>query len=220
MDYITKKQAIEQGLKKFFDGRPCRYGHVSEKYVKGGNCVKCVSEKAKKWQAKNPEKVREASRKWSVKNEKEYRRKRGQQYPDEQREASRRYRQRNLEKIAQYNKSYYQQNREREIQRVKARWEDDPEARNIARRDYEARKKGAEGTYGERDIEDLKKIQLNKCNMCLCELSLSGYHVDHIMPLALGGHNGLENIQLLCPTCNRIKNARHPQQTIGAFLER
>lgn len=34
--------------------------------------------------------------------------------------------------------------------------------------------------------------------------------MDHIMPLALGGTNTDDNIQLLCPTCNRSKHAKHP----------
>jgi 5-methylcytosine-specific restriction endonuclease McrA len=35
-------------------------------------------------------------------------------------------------------------------------------------------------------------------------------HVDHILPLALGGDNRRKNIQLLCPTCNLSKGAHHP----------
>jgi 5-methylcytosine-specific restriction endonuclease McrA len=36
------------------------------------------------------------------------------------------------------------------------------------------------------------------------------YHIDHIMPLALGGSNTDDNIQLLRQRCNNQKCAKHP----------
>lgn len=48
-----------------------------------------------------------------------------------------------------------------------------------------------------------------------------GYHVDHIQPLALGGSNDKTNLQLLCPTCNTKKSAKHPidfMQSRGLLL--
>ena len=43
-----------------------------------------------------------------------------------------------------------------------------------------------------------------------CGEPLVKYHVDHIMPLALGGRNIPENIQLLLPKCNLRKGTKHP----------
>lgn len=56
----------------------------------------------------------------------------------------------------------------------------------------------------------LLKLQLCSCASCKCDLSKSGHHLDHIMPLALNGQNIDSNIQLLCPDCNRKKNAKDP----------
>lgn len=35
-------------------------------------------------------------------------------------------------------------------------------------------------------------------------------HLDHNLPLALGGTNDVENLQLLCQHCNSTKQAKHP----------
>lgn len=50
--------------------------------------------------------------------------------------------------------------------------------------------------------------QKGKCVYCGIDLFISKYHIDHIYPLARGGTNGPENIQLLCPTCNVSKGTK------------
>lgn len=52
-------------------------------------------------------------------------------------------------------------------------------------------------------------LQKGRCACCGEPLG-SDYHLDHIMPLALGGTNTDDNIQLLRSTCNRQKYAKHP----------
>lgn len=56
-------------------------------------------------------------------------------------------------------------------------------------------------------IGSLQRWKCAVCHGCLCRL---GYHMDHIMPLAKGGQHTPGNIQLLCPTCNVRKSAKHP----------
>lgn len=53
--------------------------------------------------------------------------------------------------------------------------------------------------------------QGGKCVYCKVALP-SNYHVDHIMPLHLGGQHKPDNLQLLCPTCNVRKWALHPDE--------
>jgi hypothetical protein len=36
----------------------------------------------------------------------------------------------------------------------------------------------------------------------------SGFHVDHILPVADGGTDDIENLQLLCPCCHAVKTKR------------
>ena len=46
-----------------------------------------------------------------------------------------------------------------------------------------------------------------KCASCSALLQ-PGWHADHILPLADGGSNGLENMQPLCAPCHTLKTAR------------
>lgn len=58
--------------------------------------------------------------------------------------------------------------------------------------------------------ERLHKLQRGKC-ACGCKQPLGNdFHRDHIMPVALGGSNTDDNIQLLRKTCNLQKHAKHP----------
>lgn len=50
---ISQEQAKLLGLLKFYTGKPCRKGHLSERYANGtGICVQCV----RAWKDKYPEK--------------------------------------------------------------------------------------------------------------------------------------------------------------------
>lgn len=74
-----------------------------------------------------------------------------------------------------------------------------------------AKIRGLGNHHTSHDIIELKKIQRNRCAHPWCGHSIkSGFHIDHIMPIKLGGGNDRRNIQLLCAPCNLRKNAIHP----------
>lgn len=56
------------------------------------------------------------------------------------------------------------------------------------------------------------KLFKNQRGLCPCcnEPLGKNYHLDHIMPLALGGSNTDENVQLLRAKCNLQKHIKHP----------
>jgi len=62
------------------------------------------------------------------------------------------------------------------------------------------------------DIAELMTAQHGQCAYFVhCHTLLAdGFHVDHVMPLRLGGANDRTNLQLTCPTCNMRKGHRHP----------
>jgi 5-methylcytosine-specific restriction endonuclease McrA len=73
-----------------------------------------------------------------------------------------------------------------------------------------ARKNASAGKLSFNLAEKLFKLQHGKC-ACGCKKHLGkDYHLDHIMPLALGGANTDNNIQLLRKQCNWQKHAKHP----------
>lgn len=69
--------------------------------------------------------------------------------------------------------------------------------------------RNAPGTHTADDIALILEEQNFTCPYCLADLA-DGYHVDHYMPLALGGSNWPDNLQCTCPTCNMRKGAKHP----------
>lgn len=58
-------------------------------------------------------------------------------------------------------------------------------------------------------VKRIGDLQKWKCAICMKKLK-GKYHADHVMPLALGGEHHQTNIQILCPSCNMRKNAKHP----------
>ena len=65
----------------------------------------------------------------------------------------------------------------------------------------------------------LRKAQRGRC--AACGSKPKAFHLDHIIPLALGGRNENSNIQLLCADCNLSKGRKHPvefMQSIGKLL--
>ena len=72
-----------------------------------------------------------------------------------------------------------------------------------------ARKLGNGGTLSKGLRPKLMALQKGLCACCKQPLGPSP-HLDHIMPLALGGMNSDDNMQLLRAHCNARKHDKHP----------
>ena len=80
------------------------------------------------------------------------------------------------------------------------------------------------------DIEKPKPYRENKhvlfgqqeglCAGCRMDFPYKIFEVDHVVPRSRGGSDHLENLQLLCPSCNRIKGDRPQEYLITQLGER
>ena len=59
--------------------------------------------------------------------------------------------------------------------------------------------------------------QEGRCAGCRMDFPFKIFEVDHVIPQAKGGTDHLDNLQLLCPHCNRIKGDR-PQEYLLSQL--
>lgn len=95
-----------------------------------------------------------------------------------------------------------------------SRWTREWFAKNPGKRVvYEANRRAKKiANGGELSIDlraRLMKLQSGKCGCCRI-VFVKSPHLDHMMPLALGGKHVDSNMQLLCSLCNRKKHAKHP----------
>ena len=119
------------------------------------------------------------------------------------------------QKINRYRQKKYAANPEK-FKEAQKKWQKaNPEKCAELRRNKRARKRNAEGKHTAKDIQKIFDRQGELCNACgkkLIRYNKKQYHVDHIIPLAKGGGNGPDNLQLLCPYCNMTKSDKNPVQ--------
>lgn len=122
------------------------------------------------------------------------------------------YREKNAARIAASKVAYIEANREKVAEFRRAYRVANPDKCVAWRASRRARKLAAGGTFGAKDIAEMRAAQKGKCAICRTRLQAGATQVDHIKPLSRGGSNGRENLQLLCRPCNQSKGARDPIQ--------
>lgn len=194
---LTQKAAREVGSKRYFTGKPCKYGHIADRNTKNGTCYECSAIRGKAWFNANADKVKAQAKEWSRNNQ------------DRKKATDKAYRETNYETLRSRKFEYYHENAEA-IKEKSRLWKRDNPARvtqhNTNRR---AIKLSAEGSYTDDDVEVLRAKQGNRCAICSKKLSKT-YHVDHVTPLSRGGTNWPTNLQITCPKCNLQKGAKDP----------
>jgi hypothetical protein len=159
MDIITRKQAQEQGLTRYFTGKPCLRGHVAERQTTNGKCQACQAEDRKALPEEQKEKARQRARR------------RYQENPDERKAAAQAWRANNKEHLAAYNKQFAKQYAVKRKQLNKSHYAANPEAgrRRVAQyrndnpdavREYKAKQR-RERTPAY--VADRLRIRLNEC---------------------------------------------------------
>lgn len=202
---VTRKAAKAAGAKRYFTGKPCPKGHISERYTVKGTCIACLRIEWDSLYESNHTGLRERRRIASS----AYR----EANLEVVREKARAHSRKVYESRKPYIEAWLAANAEKVRESRRARdatlSEEQRENRRVHVRNRRARKRGNGGKHTADQIRDLLVRQRHKCPFCSANLR-RGFHADHIMPLALGGSNDISNIQLLCPTCNDSKGYSHP----------
>jgi 5-methylcytosine-specific restriction endonuclease McrA len=212
-------------INRFDKAKTCKDGHR-------GSCKSCgaasAAKKSAKWRALHPEKAKESDSRYKDGNPdklKQTRAKHYQKNAEKYRDARKLFYYENKELCQSMSKRWVENNRQRRSEYAAARWANNKESlkviyakweaentdkRNAINRNRRARKQNAFGKPSKGIINLLMSEQSGKCACCLVDLAYAGHNLDHFVPLALGGSNDDSNLQLLCPSCNFSKGAKHP----------
>lgn len=60
---------------------------------------------------------------------------------------------------------------------------------------------------GKATIRKILDRQEYLCLICFDNLMTKEYHIDHLVPISLGGSNQLSNLSAMCAKCNLIKSS-------------
>ena len=79
------------------------------------------------------------------------------------------------------------------------------------------REAGTEGSHTAEQMLNKLNVQCGECLYCRKDITGS-YTVDHIIPISKGGTDWIENIQLLCKSCNSRKHNKMPHVFLAEFV--
>lgn len=187
--------------------RPCTKCGTSNRYA-DGHCIECKRLSTIGRYASNPEKYAAMKTAWRESN------------PQANKEIKARYYKKHACKVKAKSAAYRAENPESTRAVISAWNKANPEARRIYNQNRRARQEQAGGKLSKNIAKKLFKLQKGKCACCMQPLG-DDFHMDHIMPIALGGSNTDDNMQLLRKECNLQKQAKHPidfMQSRGLLL--
>jgi 5-methylcytosine-specific restriction endonuclease McrA len=121
-----------------------------------------------------------------------------------------------VKNLQRYHAAYRAVHRELLAEKQRAYQAAHPDVWRAAFRNRRAREQGASGHHTAADVAGQRARQKGCCYWCGEKVG-DKYHVDHVVPLALGGGNGPENLVIACPNCNLRKGARHPMEWAGVL---
>ena len=158
-----------------------------------------------RWQRNNRDKVRASNRRWAAENPEKCQERQARWYVKQTNNPN------TMKSRTAKTKKWRKENPEKHCAQV-CRWQAANQIKVAAvQHARRAREIGAKGKYTKADIDRLFVIQDGKCASAWCRKSIvTEIHIDHVISLARDGSNDPINLQLLCPSCNRRKWAKHP----------
>jgi len=237
VNVISRKQAKEQGLTRYFTGDPCKHGHIAERMVSNHTCVICVEVNKRRYRAKHPERGKNYSKQYNSDHKeqiiaygKRYRAQNAEvlkqrwktwyeankdwwvrhNYINNQEailERSKRYGANNPKEIRARNKKYYHANKEKEATRTRKYRKDNPGIINALCMKRHTDK--LKRTPAWADLDAIKTVYQSA--QALTKITGITYSVDHIIPLRgklVSGLHVESNLQLMPLSGNINKSNR------------
>lgn len=228
----TRAEAIAKKSRRYFNGKPCKHGHIAPRQTSSGGCTVCALENAKRWDLANP-KVRSRNQMAAIaagtrkpRVESKILSRQPRIPPPDPRSIAR---QQGLDRYMPLRPCQRghpgpryvadascvqcrQLTTDRPVRRIYERqWrEANPEkARDHGRRSrktYDARKRTNGGSVTATDLKHMETRAKGRC--AGCGKKATPLHLDHIIPVARGGASDPNNLQLLCAPCNQSKGAK------------
>lgn len=210
--------ALATGEKTYFTGKPCKRGHVCERRTVSSVCLGCENLfESERHQRNKDNPVRKAQQKaatrsWVIRN------------PAKVSARNKRYRQKNPATINRINSEWARKNPDKVLRYARKKRKNNPETGRAAERKWRAlnpeyaiaraqkrreRVRANGGTVSAREIADILRRQNNLCASCGASGKL---HLDHIMPLKLGGRHEARNLDFKCVPCNLSKASKSPEE--------
>lgn len=206
MEFISKSEAIKNGLNYYFTGKPCKRGHISKRYVSGA-CAECQKEKSKSYTENNREK------------EKERKRVSHQKHKAKHLEMTKAWQKRNREKVTATVAKWRERNRDKVNARAAQLRHQNPEKQKEADRRWRAknpqkaakkdsRKRAAKleripvwfGEFDDFVIQEAHALAALRGD----ETGIT-WHVDHMLPMrgrSISGLHCADNIQVIPAAMN------------------
>lgn len=194
----------------------CKKCQVETERYKCGKCAPCSRASCAHRCKANREKARESSAAWRKAN------------PERKKESDAAWRKLNPDRVKSNNAAWHKANKEKANAKSKAWGKANLEKKvaynaawrianleksrlsgRIRRQNRRARMRDNGGKLSQDIADKLFKLQHGRCACCGNPLG-NDYHLDHRMPLALGGANEDWNMQLLRKRCNLQKQSKHP----------
>jgi 5-methylcytosine-specific restriction endonuclease McrA len=235
---ISKQEARALGHKRWFNGIPCKAGHITERWVTPSCCCECMrlrnlvysranpeyfKEQRDRWAKANPEKAKAIQKRYTERHAEKVAEKNRRWASKQHREnyqtdpvfrarknaATKLWAEQNHERNTAHKRAWAERNRKVESDKALARRRADPDKVKAASAANKAMRKAAIGRFNADDIQMLLEQQSYRCAAPHCRIDvLRDFHCDHILPLSRGGTNSPDNIQILCSACNLTKNDR------------
>jgi len=201
--FLNRKQAKEKGIKHYFNGNPCKHGHLSVRTTKGGKCLECHRISQAQRYANDPEKGRAIAAKFRATLKKE--------------------------DINAYNREWWANadphyKRQRNKESTERAFNNPVTRENNRLRSKEWYQKNKDyykqaGAQRERGLTEQYKLltqdEKNRVDKIYQEAyklnekhGPKSFHVDHIMPISKGGKHHPDNLQILSAEDNLRKGRK------------